>query len=144
MNHKSLKRYNFIFFVIQKDIDDHLNSSHESHGSPRSHGSHESHGSPMSHTSHMSHGSHDSHGSYEDKTGIEKQNFLEQDEMTNEIDIVKHEMNISTEDMEQCNEDIFHSDILLPIAAPSCIKDKKEVREKTKKEIEEEDREKMQ
>ncbi|XP_011298674.1 transcription initiation factor TFIID subunit 11 [Fopius arisanus] len=41
-------------------------------------------------------------------------------------------------------DDLFHSDIVLPQAAPVVIKERRESKEKNKKELEEEEREKMQ
>lgn len=63
------------------------------------------------------------------------------------IDIVKHEIEVSTEQSPAKvtePEDLFGSDIILPNPVPNVIKDRRESREKSKRELEEEEREKMQ
>lgn len=59
-----------------------------------------------------------------------------------QIEIVKHE--IDSKEEEQTAEDIFGNDIILPRAKPISSKERRESKEKTKKELEEEEREKMQ
>lgn len=57
-------------------------------------------------------------------------------------EVVKQEADAKEE--EQPAEDIFSNDIIIPRANPISIKERRESKEKSKKEIEEEEREKMQ
>jgi len=60
----------------------------------------------------------------------------------NQVETVKQELDMKIE--EQTAEDIFSNDIMIPRANPVSTKERRESKEKTKKEIEEEEREKMQ
>lgn len=65
--------------------------------------------------------------------------------MDDQLDIVKHEIEIESKDDEPTTEDIFGSDIMLThVSNTSSISERRESKEKSKKEIEEEEREKMQ
>ena len=59
------------------------------------------------------------------------------------LEIVKHEIEIKRAH-EQLTEDLFGNDIMIPHVTPSSIKDRRESKEKSKRELEEEEREKMQ
>lgn len=59
-----------------------------------------------------------------------------------QIEIMKQELDMKEE--EQTAEDIFGNDIMIPRANPISTKERRESKEKSKKEIEEEEREKMQ
>lgn len=59
-----------------------------------------------------------------------------------ETEVMKEE--VDTKEEEQIAEDIFSNDIIIPRANPISIKERRESKEKSKKEIEEEEREKMQ
>jgi len=60
----------------------------------------------------------------------------------NQMEIVKQEL--ATKEEEQTAEDIFSNDIMIPRANPVSTKERRESKEKSRKEIEEEEREKMQ
>lgn len=62
--------------------------------------------------------------------------------MEKEIEVEKHELDIKDE--EPTAEDIFSNDIMIPRANPINAKERRESKEKSKREIEEEEREKMQ
>lgn len=51
---------------------------------------------------------------------------------------------VDSKEEEQTAEDIFSNDIIIPRANPISTKERRESKEKSKKEIEEEEREKMQ
>ncbi|KAL2735951.1 transcription initiation factor TFIID subunit 11 isoform X2 [Vespula squamosa] len=63
--------------------------------------------------------------------------------MDDQLEIVKHEIDIENKEEEQSTEDIFGNDIMLPHINHIII-ERRESREKSKKELEEEEREKMQ
>lgn len=61
------------------------------------------------------------------------------------LEIVKHEIEIPAEqNHEPMTEDLFVNDIVIPNVTPNNIKERRESKEKSKRELEEEEREKMQ
>ncbi|XP_047368538.1 transcription initiation factor TFIID subunit 11 [Vespa velutina] len=64
--------------------------------------------------------------------------------MDDQLEIVKHEIEIENKEEEPSTEDIFGNDIMLPHVNHTSIKERRESKEKSKKELEEEEREKMQ
>lgn len=63
--------------------------------------------------------------------------------MDDQLDIVK-QIEIESKEETPSTEDIFANDIMLTHASRTSIKERRESKEKSKKELEEEEREKMQ
>lgn len=67
------------------------------------------------------------------------------DVIEDHIDIIKHEIEIPSEKHnESITEDLFGNNILTSNVIPNNLKERRESKEKSKRELEEEEREKMQ